>query len=47
MTNKDPGKRHFYVSIAKSILRFAACGYLDPNQSFQRFILQLTYAKYH
>jgi hypothetical protein len=28
MTNKDPGKRHFYVSIAKSILRFAACGYL-------------------
>ena len=29
MVNKDPGKRHFYISIVKSVLRFAACGYLD------------------
>ena len=28
MVNKDPGKAHFYYSIAKSGLRFVACGFL-------------------
>lgn len=28
MVNKDPGKRHFYISMVKSVLRIAACGYL-------------------
>jgi hypothetical protein len=28
MVNKDPGKRHFYISLVKSGLRMAACVYL-------------------
>ena len=28
MESKDPSKRHFYISIVKSLFRFAACGYL-------------------
>lgn len=28
VANKDPGKGHFYVSVVKSILRFAAGGVL-------------------
>jgi len=26
MVNKDPGKMHFYMSLAKSMLRIVGCG---------------------
>ncbi len=27
VTTKDPGKKHFYLSLLKSVMRISACGY--------------------
>ncbi len=29
--NKDPGKRHFYLSMIKSVVRIASCGFCAIN----------------
>ena len=28
ITNKDPGKAHFYISLVKSFIRIIGCGFL-------------------
>lgn len=30
-TNKDPGRKHFYLSLIKSAVRIGACGFCAIN----------------